>query len=358
MKRWLFRWALVLSVFGLCIAIARTSAAGTPSVIRMGYPGVGIANRPAASGSVTATMHLLGMLEDEFRKDGIRIEWTFLPTAGPGVNELFSNGLLDFSYLGDLPSVIGRSSGLHYRFLACGSVRGNSYVLVPPESQIQSVADLRGRTVSVQKGTAGHLMALKILEKFGLEERDVRLVNMDSNTAKSALITKSIDAAFGSYDWLALRDQGAGRIIYTTTGGDPNLTSNGSFIGSEDFIHEHPDLTERVVKVYVQAAKWLADNAANPSTIYRLWSKSGFTFASLQEDWKGDDLKYRVSPLIDPYLVARYKLQIGESKRLRLTRRLFNFEDFVDTSFLSQALKDLKLENFWRPRGLDGSPTG
>jgi sulfonate transport system substrate-binding protein len=358
MKRWLLDLYRVLAIVTFCMTVAGTSEAGAPSVIRVGYPGVGIGNRPAASGSVTATMHLRGMLEDEFRKDGIRIEWTFLPAAGPGVNELFANGLLDFSYLGDLPSVIGRSSGLHYRFLACGSVRGNSYVLVPSDSSIQSIGDLRGRMVSVQKGTAGHLMALKILENFGLNENDVRLVNMDANTAKSALTTKSIDGAFGSYDWLALRDQGVGRVIYTTAGGDPNLTSNGSFIGSEDFIHDHPDLTERVVKVYVQAAKWLADNAPTPNVIFQLWSKSGFTYSSLQEDWKADDLKYRVSPLIDPYVVERYRLQIGDSKRLRLTRRIFNFEDFVESRFLTQALRELNLEKFWQARGADGRPAG
>src|SRR5262245_37776940 len=86
-----------------------------PSEIRIGFPQVGVANRPIATGSALATAQLRGAFEEEFKPDGIEIKWSFLRGAGPAVNELYANGLLDFSTLGDLPSVIGRSSGLQYR---------------------------------------------------------------------------------------------------------------------------------------------------------------------------------------------------------------------------------------------------
>src|SRR5688572_22533066 len=116
--------------------LAGAARADAPTVIRMGYPGVGVGNRPAAAGNAVATMHLRGMLEDEFRKDGIQINWSFLRGAGPAVNELFANGLLDFSLLGDLPSIVGRASGLSYRVLAGASVRGNIYISVPADSTV------------------------------------------------------------------------------------------------------------------------------------------------------------------------------------------------------------------------------
>jgi len=103
------------------------------------------------------------------------------------------------------------------------------------------------------------LAGLKILESFGLSEKDVRLINMDANTAKAAMVTKDIDGAFGASDWLALRDQGVARVLFSTKGGDARLTSNGLFLGSEKFITQYPELTKRVVKTFVLAAKWLAD---------------------------------------------------------------------------------------------------
>ena len=104
----------------LVLGLTAHARADAPSVIRIGYPGVGVGNRPASFGNSIATLHLRGALEDEFKKDGIKIQWTFLRGAGPAVNELFANGLLDFSHLGDLPSVVGRACGLKHLVLALG----------------------------------------------------------------------------------------------------------------------------------------------------------------------------------------------------------------------------------------------
>lgn len=326
-----------------------------PAVIRIGFPNVGVGNRPISTTSALATAHLRGSLEEEFKPDGIKIAWNFLRGAGPAVNELYANGLLDFSTLGDLPSVIGRSSGLKYRMLAASSVRSNIYLSVPSDSAVQSPKDLRGKRVAVAKGTATHLAGVKILERFGLTEKDVKLINMEVNAAQLALVTRDIDAAFGDRDYLRLRDQGVTRVLFTTRGGDPALTSNSSFLGNETFITKYPEITKRVVKILIQNAKWLAET---PSTqVYQLWTKSGTTFSAFREDGQNEDNKYRFSPLLDPYIAVRYKFQIDQAKRLSLLRNTFSFEQWVEPKFLNQALKELNLEGYWQPRGVDGKPS-
>lgn len=354
MKFW--RFAICSLVLLTCVLVPLGARADAPSTIRLGYPGVGVGNRPVASGNAVATMHLRGMLEDEFRKDGIEITWSFLRGAGPAVNELFANGLLDFSALGDLPSIVGRASGLQYRVLAGASVRGNIYVAVPADSTVRAVGDLRGKKVAVAKGTATHLAAGKILEGFGLTEKDVRLINMDVPTATAAIVTGDIDAAFGSSQYLGLRDQGVARIIFRTTGGDPKYTSNTTFLGSSSFIQKYPEHTQRVLQTYVLAAKWLADQEAKPETVFQLWTRTGFTFASFREDWTNESMKYKTSPLIDPYIYSRYAFQIGEAKRLGLTRGTFDFNEWVEPSFLNAALAALGLQTFWAPRDETGKP--
>jgi ABC-type nitrate/sulfonate/bicarbonate transport system substrate-binding protein len=62
------------------------------------------------------------------KRDGIQITWSFLRGAGPATNELYANGLADFSLLGDLPSIIGHSGGLKTRVLAATAIRGNTYI--------------------------------------------------------------------------------------------------------------------------------------------------------------------------------------------------------------------------------------
>jgi sulfonate transport system substrate-binding protein len=346
--------ALIVALLVSSLGALSARAEDKPAVIRLGYPGVGVGNRPASQGNSAATAHLRGLFEEEFKKDGIEVKWTFLRGAGPAVNELFANGLLDFSHLGDLPSVIGRASGLPYRVLAASGVRGNVYVSVPADANVQALKDLKGKRLAVAKGTSTHLAALKILESAGLTEKDVKLINMDTTSAQLALTTRDIDAVFGGADYLRVRDQGISRIIFSTLGKNPDLTANGSWIGSEAFMAKYPKLTTRVVKVFVQAAQWLA--TAQPTQVFQLWTKSGTTFSSFREEWQGEDIKYRTSPLLDPYMAARYKLQIKSAHRLNLIRSPFEWEKWIEPKFLQAALQELKLENFWQPRGVDGKP--
>jgi sulfonate transport system substrate-binding protein len=101
------------------------------------------------------------------------------------------------------------------------------------------------------------------------------------------------------------------------------------------------------VRQYVLAAKWVADNEQNPADAYRLWTKSGVPFSSFKEDNRGQSLRYALSPLVDPYLIDRYKNSIADAKRYGLIRNDFQFEPWVDTSFLEAVLKEEKLESFW-----------
>jgi sulfonate transport system substrate-binding protein len=351
-----FKLPWLLVVLGLLVFNLDTARADAPSVIRMAYPGVGVGNRPVVGGSSAATVHLKGMLEDEFRKDGIQITWSFLRGAGPAVNELYANGLVDFSLLGDLPSIIGHAGGLKTRVLAATGFRGNSYIFVPTGSSIQSVAELRGKKVAIFKGTNIQLSAAKILEKFGLKESDIRAINMDTATARAAMATGDVDAAFGWTEYLSLRDQGVARMLYTTTADDTTFYRHASFVGSEDFITKYPEHTKRVVKTLVLAAKWLSDQDANPAPVFQLWTRSGVTFANFKEDLGHTSMKMLSSPLLDEYFTSQYNTNIQEAKRFGLIRKTFQFEDWAEPRFLNEVLRELGLESYWAPYGKDGKP--
>jgi sulfonate transport system substrate-binding protein len=261
------------------------------------------------------------------------------------VNELYANGLADVSLLGDLPSIIGHAGGLKTRILA-NAGRFNLYVAVPADSPIKSIQELRGKRVAVFKGTCLQLSFNRILESAGLAERDVKTINMDGSSGRAALITKDIDALIGGSDLFQLRDQGAAKIIYSTKD-KPQFTCNSTILASDEFVTKYPSQVKRIVRQYVRAAKWLADQEQNPAEAYKLWTKSGVPFASYKEDNAGQSLRQTLSPLIDPYLVARYKTSISDAKRYGLIRKDFQFEAWLDTSFLDAVLKEENLENFW-----------
>jgi len=351
------RTFIFLSLTLAALAAASGAArADKPSEIRIAFPGVGSGNRPFVGGHSTAVVHLKGLLEEEFRKDGIKVTWTFLRGAGPAVNELYANGLVDFSLLGDLPSIVGRASGLETKVLAATAIRGNTYLAVPSDSAIQGVKDLKGKRVAIFKGTNLQLAVAKILEAHGLREQDIKAINMDQASARAALITKDVDAVFGDYSYFQLRDQGVARIVYSTLG-DPRYLRHCSFIGSASFVKQYPEIAKRVVKQLVLAAKWISDNEGAPTQIYQLWAKSGFPYSTFKEDNKGQSLKLLASPLVDPYLTAQYKQQIADAKRFGLIKNSFEFDSWVDLRPLAAALKELGLENYWEPIGVSGKPT-
>lgn len=347
----------MLSVSALAVLGERSAQAATPSVIRIGVPGVGVGNRPIIGGSSVATVGLRGLLEEEFRKDGIKIQYNFLRGAGPAVNELFANGLADFGWgLGDLPSIIGHAGGLKTRILAAAGIRQNTYLAVPADSPINGIKDLRGKKVSIFKGTNIQLAIAKILEGHGFGEKDIRAINMDNSTARLALTTKDVDAVFGNADLLQLRDQGVAKIVYTTRGGDPRFLKHSSLIASQGFIDQYPDITQRVVNKLVEASKWLSDQEANPAPAYQLWAKSGVQFSNYKEDFSGSSLKLRSSPLIDEYFSSQYKRAIADAKRFGLIKNEFSFESWIEPKFLNRALKSQQLENYWQRYDVEGKP--
>ena len=97
MKR-IMSWFTVLWVALVMSLTSAAARADAPTVIRIGFPGVGVGNRPIVGGSNVTTVHLRGLLEDEFKADGIQVKWSFLRGAGPATNELFANGLVDFAF--------------------------------------------------------------------------------------------------------------------------------------------------------------------------------------------------------------------------------------------------------------------
>ena len=351
-----FKLPWLLVVLGLLLLGVDVAKADAPSVIRIAYPGVGVGNRPVVGGNSTNTMHLKGLLEEEFKKDGIRIEWSFLRGAGPAVNELYANGLVDFSLLGDLPSIIGHAGGLKTRVLAATGYRGNSYIFVPSGSSVQSVSELRGKKVAIFKGTNMQLSAAKILEKFGLKESDIRAINMDTATARLAMATGDVDAAFGWTEYLSLRDQGVARLLYATTEADAAFYRHASFVGTEEFINKYPEHTKRIVKTLVLASKWQSEQEQNPAPVFQLWTRSGVTFANFKEDQGQRSLKVLSSPLIDEYFTSQYNTNIQEAKRFGLIRKTFQFEDWAEPRFLNEVLQELGLQNYWTPYGKDGKP--
>lgn len=322
------------------------SASARPDVIRIGVAQPATGTPPSFAGSSLAIAHARGWLEESFKPTGTRVEWFFFKGAGPAVNEALANRQLDFALQGDLPSIVARAAGLKTRLVLATGVRANIYVGVPPDSPLKTVSDLRGKRVSLFKGTNMHLPALRLLEANGLSDKDLRLLNLDTAGYLAALSTRDIDAAIGAMDILRLRDKGAVRILYSSKNQSPIYTRQSHVLVTDDFATLYPEATQHLVKASVEAARWASDES-HREDVLRTWARAGTPYDHWKEDFDGEPLRVRLNPNFDPFLVSRYKDAAEQAYRFRLSRARFDVDQWIDQRFLKAALTDLSLQSYW-----------
>lgn len=312
--------------------------AAQPDVIRIAVPDLSAGSKPSAGG-VVDVLRDQQLLEKEFAKDGIRIDWRFFKGAGPVVNEALANGQADFAYLGDLAAIIGKASGLDTRVLSAG-VRGvKSYLGVVPGSGIHSLQDLKGKRVAVFRGTANQLSFASALASQGLSERELKVINLDFNAANAALAAKQIDATWGLSNLLSLRERGLVELPVNSR----NLQGAGStqavLLGTGAFIRQHPDLVQRLVNAQEQAAKWLRDERNREAYVDLVANTANWPKSILRDDLAEENLAEYFDPRLDVGFVGLLQQGVDLAAKERLIRRGFQVADWVEPHFIDHALQ-------------------
>lgn len=327
--------------------------AGKPDVIRFGSPAP-LARSELKGGAVAGIANHKGWFDEEFAGTGIRFEFPTFKGGAPMVGQALANGQLDFAVQGDLMAVINRSVGIKTRMLAPSARYGNAYIAVPLKSDIQSVRDLKGRKVSYFKGNFIHLQTLRILAAEGIGEKDIRSVYLDPASASTALIAGDIDAIVGTAELLTLKQRGLARIIYKTNDHSPRLTGQAGFLVRDDFSQKYPAITQRVVKVFVKTARWMAD-PKNYDEVLGLWSNDEGLKKILKEDQEGRPFLDRTSPLMDEFFISQLKATVADAKQNNLLRGSVDIDSWVDDSYVRKALVELGLQDFWKPVNAKGA---
>jgi sulfonate transport system substrate-binding protein len=345
----------VLAAFGLAMFSAAGAAQAKetpPAVIRLA--GQGNASGTPYGSAVIGVVRAKQYLEDEFKADGVKIEWQFPRGTGPAINEAIANGQLDFANYGGLPNIVGRGAGLPTKVLAS---YGTSpiYVLARTGTNINGIADLKGKKVSVSRGTILQLSLSTLLAQAGLKEKDVQLFDLDSADQVTAITSGDVDAVLGSSNLLVLPEKGIGKIIYSTKGKVDAASTFGSFVVTEAFAKKYPETTQRVVNAFTKAA-YYSSQESNRDDLVKTWELTGVPHKGVVQDYAGDSLKDRMSPLLDEFYLANVKRGVAFAQEQKLIRRPIKVDEWVDASFLNKAIKSLGYEGFWVKHDANGQP--
>ncbi|MGR3994590.1 MULTISPECIES: ABC transporter substrate-binding protein [Pseudomonas] len=323
---------------GLLSSFALTTQAAEVDSIRIAVPDLSAGSKPSAGG-VVDVLRSQQLLEKEFAKDGIKIDWRFFKGAGPVINEALANGQADFAYLGDLAAIIGKANGLDTRVLSAG-VRGvKSYLGVVPGSGIKTLADLKGKRVAVFRGTANQLSFASALASQGLSERDLKVINLDFNAANAAIAAKQIDATWGLSNLLSLRERGLVELPVSSRDLKGAGSTQAVLLGTGEFIRQHPELTARLVKAQEQASQWLRDEHNRQAYIELVATTANYPRVILEGDLADENLAEYFDPRLDAEFVGLLQQGVDLAAKERLIRRGFQVSEWIEPRFLDTALQ-------------------
>ena len=85
--------------------------------------------------------------------------------AGPPLLEALNAGAIDYGYTGDAPPIFAQAAKAKLLYVAAIPARGDGQaILVPANSSIKTLADLKGKKVGFAKGSSGHNLLIAALE--------------------------------------------------------------------------------------------------------------------------------------------------------------------------------------------------
>ncbi|MEH2462747.1 aliphatic sulfonate ABC transporter substrate-binding protein [Nostoc sp.] len=206
-----------------------------------------------------AVLEKQGSLEKRLEPLGFKVQWTEF-AAGPQQLEALNANGLDIASTAESPPVFSQAAGVPLVYLANTRPSGKSIsLIVPVNSPIKTVSDLKGKKVAFQKASIGHYLLVKALEDAGLKLSDVKSVFLPPADANAAFSQNKVDAW---YIWEPFATRNVQNKIARVLADGGKLRDTGNFYStSRQFYQAHPD----VIKVFLEELEkkeiWTKDHS-------------------------------------------------------------------------------------------------
>lgn len=228
-----------------------------------------------------------GWLEQELGPGSV--EWV-LSQGSNKANENLRARVVDIGSTAGTPALLARSNGSRIKSIDVYSRPEWSAIVVPKDSPITELAQLRGRKIAATQGTDPYFFLLQTLAAAGLSRTDVEIVNLQHSDGKTALERGDVAAWAGLDPFMAQTELEAGsRLIYRNL----DFNSYGLLNADEQFLAERPQIALAVVRAYERARAWIA---ANPDAAVTTLA----TAASIKPEIARQQLLTRTDLAIDP----------------------------------------------------------
>ncbi|MCH6258027.1 ABC transporter substrate-binding protein [Puniceicoccaceae bacterium K14] len=206
----------------------------------------------------------VGISKGWFEEAGVDVEFEWFEYVAS--MDAFAAGQIDAVCMTNGDALVTGSTGAaNVMILINDFSNGNDMVVAAPG--IESIKDLKGKKIGVEIGFVGHLLLLNGLEKAGLSESDVELVNMPTHQAAQTLASGDVDAivAWQPNSGESLKAVAGSTKIYSSAD-EPGLIYDTLAV-SPDSLAEYASEWKKVIDVWYRIVDYIKDPATQADAI-------------------------------------------------------------------------------------------
>lgn len=249
------RKLMLLAFFIVLFVIAGCNSTGTitsldqdEEIVRIGYQ----KNGPLL------LLKSLGTLDERLEKQGFKVKWKEFQ-AGPLLVEALNAEAIDFGRTGNTPVIFAQAADTSFTYVAAGfSKYKGSGILVPNDSDITKLEDLKGKRIGFSKGSSSHYLLIKALETAGLTLDDITSAYLTPGDARVAFEQGTIDAMVVWDPYVASTElESNGRLLID---GEGLTTDRDFFVATETFKEKYPEVIEIIIEEVAASSRWANEN--------------------------------------------------------------------------------------------------
>ena len=199
-----------------------------------------------------------GSLESALEKQHVKVKWVEF-TAGPQLLEGLNVGSVSLGEVGEAPPIFAQAANANLVYVANQPAMPTAEALiVQKDSPIQSIKDLKGKRVVLNKGSNVHYLLLKLLEANNLKLDDIQVVYLPPADARAAFEKGAVDAWVIWDPFFAAAEQQIGARVIAN---GENLVKNYQFyMADRKFAEQNPEVVKAVINELNVAADWMTKN--------------------------------------------------------------------------------------------------
>ena len=243
-----FHSTMLMAVVIVTVAVPFAPAQKAENVIRIGYQKYG----------TLVLLKARGSLEKRLAPLHVEVRWTEFP-AGPQLLEGLNVGSIDFGTVGEAPPIFAQAAGADLVYVGNEPpASAAEAILVPKDSPIKTVAELKGKKVALNKGSNVHFLLVKLLEKSGVQYKDIDPVFLTPADARAAFERGSLDAWAIWEPFLAAAQRQTGARILAD--GNGVVSNHQFFLASRPYASKRADVVAIVLEEVATVDEWAKTN--------------------------------------------------------------------------------------------------